>query len=51
VLMLLVWTTAALPPRMRDSCPEFDLCAAPVADTNESLWVDDPRTDEPRMSR
>lgn len=51
VLMLLVWTTAALPPRMFDSCPEFDLCAAPVADGVESLWVDDPRTDEPRMSR
>jgi hypothetical protein len=51
MLMLLVWTTAALPPRMLDSCPEFDLCAAPVADGNESLWVDDPRTDELRMSR
>lgn len=51
MLMLLVWTTAALPPRMLNSCPEFDLCAAPVADGNESLWVDDPRTDELRMSR
>jgi hypothetical protein len=51
MLMLLVWTTAALPPRMLDSCPEFDLCPAPVADGNESLWVDDPRTDELKMSR
>jgi hypothetical protein len=51
MLTLLVWTTAALPPRMLNSCPEFDLCAAPVADGNESLWVDDPRTDELRMSR
>jgi hypothetical protein len=51
MLTLLVWTTAALPPRMLDSCPEFDLCAAPIADGNESLWVDDPRTDELRMSR
>jgi hypothetical protein len=51
MLMLLVWTTAALPPRMLDSCPEFDLCAAPAADGNESLWVDDPRTDELRTTR
>jgi hypothetical protein len=51
VLMLLVWATAALPPRMLYSCPEFDLCGAPVADGDESLWVDDPRTDELRMSR
>jgi hypothetical protein len=50
VLMLLVWTTAALPPRMLESCPEFDLCAAPAADGDEYLWVDDPRTDELRMS-
>jgi hypothetical protein len=50
-LMLLAWTTAALPPRMLDFCPEFDLCAAPAADGNESLWLDDPRTDELRMSR
>jgi len=51
MLTLPVWTTAALPPRKLDSCPEFDLCAAPVADGNESLWVDDPRADELRMSR
>jgi len=51
VLMLLVWTTAALPPRMLESCPEFDLCAAAAADGNESLWVDDPRTDELEMTR
>jgi hypothetical protein len=51
MLMLLVWTTAALPPRMLDSCPEFDLCAAPAADGNESLWVDDPRTDELTTTR
>jgi len=50
VLMLLFRATATLPPRMLDSCPEFDLCAAPAADGNESLWVDDPRTDEPRMT-
>jgi hypothetical protein len=50
-LMLLVWTTAALPPRMLDSCPELDLCAAPAVDGNESLWVDDPRTDELRVTR
>jgi hypothetical protein len=50
MLMLLFWATAALPPRMLDSCPEFDLCAAPAADGNESLWVDDPRTDELRMT-
>ena len=51
MLMLLAWTTAALPPRMLDVCPEFDLCAEPAADGNESLWVDDPRTDELRMTR
>jgi hypothetical protein len=51
MLMLLAWMTAALPPRMLDVCPEFDLCAAPAADGNESLWVDDPRTDELRMTR
>jgi hypothetical protein len=50
VLMLLFRATATLPPRMLDSCPEFNLCAAPAADGNESLWVDDPRTDELRMS-
>jgi len=50
-LMLLVWTTAALPPRMLDSCPELDLCKAPAVDGNESLWVDDPRTDELRVTR
>jgi hypothetical protein len=51
MLMLLAWTTAALAPRMLDVCPEFDLCAAPAADGNEPLWVDDPRTDELRMTR
>src|SRR4029453_7153697 len=50
VLMLLFRATETLPPRMLASCPEFDLCAAPAADGNESLWVDDPRTDEPRMT-
>jgi hypothetical protein len=35
---------------MLESCPEFDLCAAPAADGNEYLWVDDPRTDGLRMS-
>ena|SRR5580765_7958636 len=50
VLMLLFRATATLPPTMLDSCPEFDLCAAPAADGNESLWVDDPRADEPRMT-
>jgi hypothetical protein len=50
VLMLLFRATATLPPRMLDSCPEFHLCAAPAADGNEFLWVDDPRTDEPRMT-
>jgi hypothetical protein len=50
VLMLLSWATATLPPRMLKSCPAFDLCAAPAGDGNESLWADDPRTDEPRMT-
>ena len=50
VLMLLFRATVTHPPRMLDSCPEFDLCAAPAADGNESLWVDDPRTDELRMT-
>jgi hypothetical protein len=60
-LMLLFWATATLPPpRMLKSCPEFEqfdealsrlaqFCAAP-AKGNESLWGDDPRTDEPRMT-
>ena len=51
VLMLLFWATATLPPRMLDSCPEFDLCSAPVADGNEYFGVDDPRTDALKMSR
>ena len=62
VLMLLFWATATLPPpRMLKSCPEFEqfdealsrlaqFCAAPTAKGNESLWGDDPRTDEPRMT-
>jgi hypothetical protein len=50
VLLLLFRATATLPPRMLDSCPEFDLCAATAADGNEYLWVDNPRTDEPRMT-
>lgn len=51
MLMLLAWTTAALPPKMLDSCPEFDLCAAPATDGNESLSVDDPLTARPRMTQ
>ena len=51
LLMLLVWTTAALPPRTLDACPEFGHCATPATDGNEPLWADDPRTDELRMSR
>jgi hypothetical protein len=50
LLMLLSWVTATLPPRVLQSCSEFDLCAAPAAHGNESLWVDDPRTDELRMN-
>jgi hypothetical protein len=61
VIMLLSWAAATLPPpRMLKSCPEFEqfdealsrlaqFCAAPTANGNESLWGDDPRTDEPRM--
>jgi hypothetical protein len=51
MLMLLAWTTAALPPKMLDSCPELDLCAAPATDGNESLSVDDPLTARPRMTQ
>jgi hypothetical protein len=51
VLILLSWTTATLPPSMLTSCPEFDGCVAAAPDGNESLWVDDPLTDGPRMTR
>jgi hypothetical protein len=50
-LMLLVWTTASFAPRTLDSCAELDLCVAPAADRNESLGVDDPRSDELKMTR
>ena len=52
VMMLLSWATATLPPpRMLESCPEFELCAAPTADGNEPLWADDPRNEGIRMTR
>jgi hypothetical protein len=51
VLMLLFRATATLPPSMLRSCPEFDLCAAPAPDGNESLSVDDPLTDGFIMTR
>jgi hypothetical protein len=47
VMMLLSWATATLPPpRMLESCPEFELCAAPTADGS-----DDPRNEGLRMFR
>jgi hypothetical protein len=52
VMMLLSWATATLPSlRMLESCPEFELCAAPTADGSESLWGDDPRDEGLRMTR
>jgi hypothetical protein len=51
VLILLSWVTATLPPSMLTSCPEFDGCVGEAPDGNESLWVDDPLTDGPRMTR
>jgi hypothetical protein len=51
VLILLAWVTATLPPSMLTSCPEFDGCGGKAPDGNESLWVDDPLTDGPRMTR
>jgi hypothetical protein len=51
VLILLASVTATLPPSTLTSCPEFDRCVAPAPDGNEPLWVDDPLTDGPRMTR
>jgi hypothetical protein len=51
VLILLAWVTATLPPSMLTSCPEFDGCVGEAPDGNESLWVDDPLTNGPRMTR
>jgi hypothetical protein len=50
LLMLLSWVTAALPPSMLRSCPEFDVCGPPALDGNESLSVDDPVTGGLRMT-
>jgi hypothetical protein len=47
LLMLLSWVTATAPLRMPQSCSEFDLCAAPVANGNESVWADGPLTMTP----
>jgi hypothetical protein len=51
VLILLSWATARLPPSVLQSCPEFDGCVLAAPDGNELLWVDDPLTDAPRMTR
>jgi hypothetical protein len=52
VMMLLSWATATLPPpRMLESCPAFELCAAPTADGSEPVWADDPRNEGLRMTR
>jgi hypothetical protein len=49
--VLLSWVTATVPPRVSQSCTEFDLCAAPAGDGNESLWAKDPMTDRLTMTR
>ena len=51
VLMLLYWVAATLPLSLLMACPEFDSCVVPVADENQAVWVDDPRTDGPKMTR
>lgn len=48
-LLALVSTTPSL--STLKACSELDVCAALEADGNESLWVDDPRTDGLTMTR
>jgi hypothetical protein len=51
LLILLSWVTVTVPRRVPKSCYEFELCAAPATDGNESSWADDPLTDRLRMTR
>jgi len=51
LLILLSWVTVTVPRRVPKSCSEFELCAAPATDGNESSWADDPLTDRLRMTR
>ena len=51
LLILLSLVTVTVPRRVPKSCSEFELCAAPATDGNESSWADDPLTDRQRMTR
>jgi hypothetical protein len=49
--MLLSWVTVTVPARELKPCSDFEDCAAPTTDANESLWADDALADRLRMTR
>jgi hypothetical protein len=51
LLMLLSWVTVTVPARELKPCSDFEDCAAPTTDANESLWADDALADRLRMTR
>lgn len=50
LFMLLSWVTVTVPRELK-TCSDFEGCAPPTTDANESLWADDALADRLKITR